>query len=291
LSNRCDNVLVVSSGLLFEPSLNPKPGGVTPTVRDEDKCYLDFLIHSSMVQSIMVETCRAYQEGNKKPLLYGLRLYRKLLDDRKINKNIAFGEFLLHLPFSIAINSSKSSRELAINSSSIVIKESGRDEGVELYRILRRLSPSYLGKYEGVEADINESYPASLYSVIKKYSWDLVFHELLFDYEISIQTKEFMERVNARSLRERFLWGLLYIISMYGDAFVAKKNGFLSYIKTRNDAKMAMRVAKKYGIYNAIMFLERVWRPMNVNPGASLDVLSSSISLYFYDKALHNFLE
>lgn len=291
MSNRCDNILAVSSGLLFEPSLNPKPGGVTPTISDEDKCYFDFLIHSSMVQSIMVETCKAYQEGNKKPLLYGLRLYRKLLDDRKIDKNVAFGEFLLHLPFSIAINSSKNSRELAINSSSAVIQGSGRDEGMELYRILRRLSPSYLGRYEGVEADINESYPTSLYSVIKKYSWDLVFHELLFNYEISIKTKEFMERVNAKSLRERFMWGLLYIISTYGDTFIAKKNGFLSYIKTRNDARMAMKIAKKYGIYNAIMFLERVWRPMNVNPGASLDVLSSSISLYFYDKAIHNFLE
>ncbi|MGC8566538.1 MAG: triphosphoribosyl-dephospho-CoA synthase [Caldisphaera sp.] len=278
----CDMISKITNGLLVEPSLTPKPGAVTPEKRHKDKNYYDFLIHSNIVQKVMYETCKRYEKEEKNIIAYGFKLYRKFLIENNIGKNIALGEFLLHLPFSIAIYYGQNSYEIA-KASSEIIRNTGREEGIEYYEILKGLSLSYLGKYQGLEKDVNEGYPNSFIDVLEKYSWDLVYKELLNNYSISLEIKEKMEKINEEKLNEKFLWGFIHLISSYGDTLIAKKNGFNAFIKTRNDAEIAKIIAKKYGIKFALDYLDKLWRPLKINPGSSLDVLSSSITFYFLD--------
>ncbi|MGC8573018.1 MAG: hypothetical protein C0172_00905 [Caldisphaera sp.] len=274
----CKLIPILSMGLYVEPSLYPKPGGITPFNRD-DKNYFDFLIHASLTAKIMQDTCKRFEKKEKGIIAKALNEYKNYLLNYD-RKNIAFGEFLLHIPLSIGLAISSNIKEVAINSSKYVIEETGEYEGKLYYEILKILSPSYLGKYEGLMPDIFSSYPKSLYEVLSAYSWDLVNREMINGYQISLETIEYIKRFD--NLNEAFLKGLLYIISRYGDTLTAKRNGFHFYKKMINDAKIGLYISEKYGINYAINYLKGIWGK-NISPGSALDVLSSSISLYFLD--------
>ncbi|AFZ70732.1 Triphosphoribosyl-dephospho-CoA synthetase [Caldisphaera lagunensis DSM 15908] len=270
---QCDLIPILSMGLYVEPSLYPKPGGITPFNHD-DKNYFDFLIHASISSKIMHDAC--INEENS--LLNALIEYKEYLINYGIKKNVAFGEFLLHIPLAISLKNSTNIMELTRNASNI-IKNSGEKEGKIYYDILRILTPSYLGKYIGIMPDIFTSYPKSLYEVLKAYSWDLVNNELINNYSISLNALNYIKKF--KNVKEGFLRGLLFIISNYGDTLTAKRNGFYFYKKMMMDAKVALRIADKYGIDFSINYLKSLWN--NASPGSALDVLSTSISLYFLD--------
>ncbi|MFP3227445.1 MAG: triphosphoribosyl-dephospho-CoA synthase [Caldisphaera sp.] len=274
----CRLIPILSMGLYIEPSLHPKPGGVTPFNQD-DKRYFDFLIHASLTAKIMHNTCERFQRNEKNVIAKALKEYKNYLlkFDRR---NIAFGEFLLHIPLSIGILQSTNIKDVAINSSKYIIEETGKEEGILYYEILKMLSPSYLGKYEGLMPDVFSSYPKDLYEVLRAYSWDLVNGEIINGYPISLETVQYFKKFD--NLNEAFLNGLLYIISRYGDTLTAKRNGFKFYKKMIDDATIGLYISKKYGIEYAINFLRDIWGK-NISPGSALDILSSSISLYFLE--------
>lgn len=269
----CDLIPILSMGLYVEPSLYPKPGGITPFDHD-DKNYFDFLIHASIAAKIMYDACKKEKDALSNALIE----YKNYLINWGIKKNIAFGEFLLHVPLAISLKKSTSIKDLTENASNI-IKKSGELEGKIYYEILRMLTPSYLGKYIGLMPDVYSSYPKSLYEVLKTYSWDLVNNELLNNYSISLQTLDYIKKF--KNIKEGFLKGLLFIISKYGDTLTAKRNGFYFYKKMMIDANVALKISDKYGLNFAINYLKSQWN--NVSPGSALDVLSTSISFYFLE--------
>jgi triphosphoribosyl-dephospho-CoA synthase len=276
----------LSLGLRLEPLLHPKPGAVTRIKSHADKNVIDFCVHAFLVEASMLRAFIASEHREEDPLSTGLEEYLNLLKKFNIKKNIALGSALLHIPLASALGLFESPPEVErLVSVASATALSSRRGGEVYYRILEYLRPSHLRKYEGPIPGVGSGYPGNLAEVLRVTRWDYVHSELLNGYKLSLEAlKMIMERAkDASSIEEPALYTLINMLSRYGDTLIMTKYGIRAMERAKKEASIAKYLSEKLGIVEALEDLDRLWRNRGWNPGAILDILSTAISLYYYD--------
>jgi triphosphoribosyl-dephospho-CoA synthase len=275
----------LSLGLRLEPLLHPKPGAVTRLMSHTDKSVIDFCVHTLPSEMAMLRGFLASLNGEEDPIYLGLSEYLKVLKSLGITRNIALGSLMLHLPLAVALGNFSfppEPSELAKAATSAVL--SSRMGGKAYYELLRFLKPSHLRRYEGPFVDVSRGDPSSLAEALRAASWDHVHSELLNGYKKSLELLGFIENYhNKADVETRFLHALLFFLAKYGDTLVMEKYGVRAFQRSLDDARWALAYSAKVGIKEVLEILDNLWRGRGWNPGASLDVLSVSISLYYYN--------
>ncbi|MEN2999775.1 MAG: triphosphoribosyl-dephospho-CoA synthase [Acidilobaceae archaeon] len=274
----CSAVPALSLGLYYEPSLHPKPGAVTPLAPHRDKDFLDFVYNASLIELSLMESCR------RASISAGLRKYRELAVAAGLRTNVALGSALLHIPLSSVLREGLSPPEQLARRAHYMVTEGGEEEAREYYLLLETFRPSHLGRYEGPVPSVGSGYPRSFASVLRAASWDMVHRELLSGYKLSLGVLR--ELRGEGPLKSKALRALLLLLSEHGDTLIGSKYGFAAYKKVKEEAREALLLSERVGEEKAVGWLDELWRSRGWNPGAALDVLSVSISLYSYEKVL-----
>lgn len=272
----CALVPALSLGLYYEPSLHPKPGAVTPLAPHRDKDFYDFIENASLIELSMMEACV------KRSIASGLRRYRELLISAGFRTNVAIGSALLHIALASSLGEGRAAPvELAYRAQQKVL---GEDGGREYYMLLEAFRPSHLGRYVGPAPSVGSGYPKSLAEALKASSWDMVHRELLEGYPLTLEVLSALREEGP--LRLRALRALLILLSEHGDTLIASKYGYSAYKRAKGEAREALALAERLGTEAALEWLDGLWRPRGWNPGAALDILSTAISVYNYNKSL-----
>jgi len=280
----CDPLVVrvLGVGARIEPLIHPKPGAVTRLHRHPDKDVVTYMISSIPLDLALSKTCRQASTDCNGSMASGMKAYRdayEKLIPRRVNTSL--GTLLLLLPMSMAhgVTGLRDPWGLARVSSSLVARCTGRDEAVEYYGLLKLFRPSHMGRYTGPLPDIDEGVPDNFMVILRANSWDLVHREILSGYPLTLEALSIM--VEARGgLEDRSLKALLHLLSRYGDTLIARKYGMSAFKKARAEAIHALMYAERVGLRAAIEYLDSLWRPRGWNPGAVLDIIAASISMY-----------
>ncbi len=276
----------LSAGLRIEPLLHPKPGAVTRISSHEDKNVIDFCEHAIIIENAMLRAFIASRNGERDPFNLGLREYLVELSKLEIRTNVALGSALLHIPLASALGSFSippSLEELVRTGASMA--QGSREGAVTYYKILEMLKPSHLRRYEGFIPGVGEGYPKSFVEVLHSARWDLVHSELLNGYRMSLETYKILEEEYSKDedIERSALVALLNLLANYGDTLILEKFGIRSYMRAIEESREALLLSKKFGIRKALEILDSRWRQRNWNPGASLDILATAISLFYYN--------
>lgn len=272
------------AGPTLEPLFHPKPAAVTRIEGHEDKDVLDFGVHASILTRSMMEACIAKEEK----LAAGLGVYKKLLEKLGVRRNIAVGTTLLMLPLAAALSESAellSARELARFASKIAVN-AGPETTRAYYDVLNLVKPSHLRRYRGYVPAVGDKGPfPGFREVLRAASWDLIHSELLDGYKRTLVVLERLgdKPLSPRELEEKALIELLRLLADYGDTLILAKWGMRAYTRAKLEARAALSLAEKVGVYEAIDWLDSLWRPRRWNPGAVLDIVAVAIGLYFYN--------
>ncbi len=272
------------TGPTLEPLFHPKPAAVTRIEGHEDKDVLDFGVHVSIIARSMVEACIAREEK----IAAGLRVYKKLLEKLGVRRNIAVGTTLLMLPLAAALSESTeplSAHELARLASRIAVN-AGPATTHAYYEVLNLVKPSHLRRYRGYVPAVGSMGPFPVFrEVLKAASWDLIHSELLNGYKRTLFVFERLgdKPLSPRELEERALMELLRLLADHGDTLILAKWGMRAYTRAKLEARAALSLAEKVGIYEAVDWLDSLWRPRRWNPGAALDIIAAAVGLYFYN--------
>jgi triphosphoribosyl-dephospho-CoA synthetase len=279
-----EGVSALIAGPILEPLFHPKPAAVTRVEGHEDKDVLDFGIHVSILSRSMLVSCTAREEK----LAAGLRVYKESLKKLGIHRNIAVGTMLLMLPLAAALGASDrllSVRELARLASRIAV-ESGPATTRMYYEILSMVRPSHLRRYRGYVPAVGDKGPFPAFrEVLRAASWDLIHSELLEGYKRTLSIAERLgdRPLSPRELEERALMELLRLLASHGDTLILAKWGMRAYTRAKLEARAALSLAEKVGVYEAIDWLDSLWRPRRWNPGAALDIIAAAVGLHFYN--------
>ncbi len=277
----CSMVSLLSLGLYYEPVLYPKPGGVTLFYRHSDKSVYDFIVNATLVESSLAEACRG------RSISLGLATYRVLVERFGLKSNIALGSLMLHLPLSVSLGLGVASSIYdLVSEARRVVESTGEDGAREYYRLLEYFKPSHLGVYYGIVPSIGSGYyPRSLIEALKASSWDIVHRELIEGYPITLEALNMLwdygDPLEVNALRVT-----LILLARHGDTLIASKFGYSAYKKAIVEARIALELIDKDGVYRAIEWLDNLWRPRGWNPGAILDIIATAISLYNYTRVL-----
>ena len=280
-------VLRIVSGMVLEPLIHPKPGGVSRVQGHPDKDVYDFEVHAVEASECLYRACRtSLSRGCVRGIRAGLECYLGLIERLGLaGRNIAFGTYMLLLPLSTAIPHTRGGVEdLAIQALKCIRGCSG-DEGLLYLTILSRLAPSHLkGGYEGPLPSVWEPRPVELWRVFEGASWDLVHSELAEGYPRSLAASRLLSLLLASGsgFEEAARWTLLHLLSSYGDTLIYSKYGGKAFIRALEEARTAWRLSGRLGATMALEMLDRLWRPRGWSPGASFDLLAAAISLAFY---------
>lgn len=283
--DRCSATTLIAQGLYLEPVIHPKPGAVTCLRPHSDKSVADFIVNASLAEIALHEACTWRLRGLESPIARGFEVYRLLALKAGLRTNIALGSLVLALPIASALSSKAGAPVVDVvrEAHSIVVSETSSRDSVEYYKLLELLRPSHLGRYEGPVPGIGSGYPTSFTEVLRAASWDLVHRELLEGYPITLEAFKMMLEGKG-STHESFLYTLLELLARYGDTLIASKFGFSAYRRARMEALEALRIAMVDNVYEAVEWLDRLWRPRGWNPGAVLDVMAVALGLLFYHK-------
>jgi triphosphoribosyl-dephospho-CoA synthase len=281
----CSLVPLIAQGLYLEPIVHPKPGAVTPLKPHSDKGVVDFIVNASIAEVALYEACTWRSRGLISPIARGLKVYRALASKLGLETNIALGSLILALPLATALSSKGGAPvgEIAREAHSIVVNETGSEEAVEYYKLLEFFKPSHLGSYSGPVPSVGSGYPNSFTDILKVASWDLVHRELLEGYPVTLEAFNMLVEGEA-SIVESFLTTLLELLARHGDTLIASKYGFTSYKRVKKEALEALRMSSRDGVYEAVEWLDSLWRPRGWNPGAILDVMAVALGLLLYNK-------
>ncbi len=285
--DNCNTIPLIAQGLYLEPIMHPKPGAVTLIKSHSDKDVVDFMINSSIAEIALYETCTWRFKNLESPIARGFKVYRFLASRLGLKTNIALGSLTLALPLAAALSSKAGApvNEVVREAYHIVINETSSEEAVEYYRLLELFKPSHLGSYSGPIPGVGSGYPRSFIDILKVASWDLVHRELLEGYPITLEAFNMMVKGGA-SLVESFLTTLLELLARYGDTLIASKYGFTAYRRVKIEALEALRISSRSNIYEAVEWLDKLWRPRGWNPGAVLDVMAVALGLLLYHKVV-----
>ena len=280
----CDPLVirVLGAGARIEPLLHPKPGAVTRMNSHSDKNVFTYMMASIPLDLALSTTCTRSSTDCTSSIAYGMRAYRSAYE-RLIPKrvNTSLGTLLLLLPIAMTHGATglRDPWELARTSSRLVVECTGRDEALEYYKLLKLFRPRHLGRYVGPLPDIDEGVPDSFTAILRANSWDLVHREILFGYPLTLNALNTMREASG-NLEDKALKALLHILSSHGDTLIARRYGMMAFKKARAEAQHALLYSEKVGIRVALEYLDSLWRPRGWNPGATLDVIAVSISLY-----------
>ncbi|WP_148679086.1 triphosphoribosyl-dephospho-CoA synthase [Aeropyrum pernix] len=282
----CSLAATLSYGAVLEPYLHPKPGGVTPYASEGGKSFGDFVLHATLSSRLLAWAClKAWKNGPIGVIASVKERYLREVVPR-FKGNIAYGTFMLMAPLAVAIALSKSSEpeELVTTARDTIYCCTGRRESLLHYKILRRLSPSHLGRYRGELPDVASGgerdippYPL----LLKLNSWDMVHRELAKGYPITLEAyRHSLNRVKeGRSVEEALLEALLKVLAEHGDTLIFQKYGGRAFKMAREEARVAFHVSERWGVRHAITWLERLWRGREWNPGAALDIVAVASGL------------
>ncbi|MDT7865435.1 MAG: triphosphoribosyl-dephospho-CoA synthase [Desulfurococcales archaeon] len=281
----CSVTPLIAQGLYLEPVIHPKPGAVTPLRPHSDKSVVDFIVNASIAEVALYEACTWRSRGLGSPIARGFKVYRILASKLGLKTNIALGSLTLALPLAAALSSKAGApvSEVVREAHSIVVNETGFEEAVEYYKLIEFLKPSHLGGYTGPVPSIGSGYPSSFTDILKAASWDLVHRELLEGYPITLEAFNMLVEGGA-PIAESFLTTLLELLARHGDTLIASKYGFTAYKRVKAEALEALRMLSGGGVYEAVEWLDSLWRPRGWNPGAALDVMAVALGLLLYHK-------
>jgi len=288
-ASSCWLVEALSTGVILEPILHPKPGAVTRLRSHDDKNLVDFAVHSLPVRLGMMTACESASGSGIDPIADGLRVYRASLLRLGIDSNIGLGTALLMIPLSASLGhlGYPAPPERITEEARRICRSATPMAAREYYDILHMLRPSHLREYTGPVPAVGEGYPSSFSSILEVASWDLVHRELHLGYKVTLSTyRRIMGLIaDGYSLEEASLVALLEVLSTQGDTLILAKYGIRAFQRAKI---MAMRTLKavmrdKSRIYNSVDELDSEWRRLGWNPGASLDVLAAALGLLFYD--------
>jgi len=285
--NACSGVSLIAYGLYVEPIIHPKPGAVTILRPHADKDVLLFAEHASIAEVALYEACMWAYRGLKSPIARGLSVYRGLVEKFGIKTNVALGSVLLATPIAVALSRMFGAPVSSIvgEARRVVYEETGSEEAAEYYRLLEYFKPSHLGRYTGPIPGVGEGYARSFVEVLRVASWDLVHRELLEGYPVTLQAYNIIAS-RREPLPELFLRTLLELLATHGDTLIAAKYGFTAYRRAKAEALEALKRASEWGVYEAVEWLDRLWRPRGWNPGAVLDILAVTLGLVNYGRTL-----
>jgi triphosphoribosyl-dephospho-CoA synthetase len=282
----CMLALRLSAGARVEAVLHPKPGAVTACRPHPDKAVWDFMVHSVALDEALLEACKASTRGAGDPLGEGLARYASSLAALPLpQSNVGLGEALLLTPLAAALprvaGSGCEPRRLAGEASRIALS-AGPGAAGAYYRLLARLSPSHLGRYEGPVPGVGEGEPRGLAEVLEAAKWDHVHAELLEAYPRSLWLYERIARRLPRlGLAGAALEALLEALARLGDTLILAKWGTRAYLRARREAAEALLYYRRgvMGLSEALEWLDGLWRPRRWSPGAVLDLLAAALGL------------
>lgn len=302
--NRDDIVWAGQLASALEVSAYPKPGNVHRTSDLDGKKFQRFITGSVVIGPSLREAVdRGADAGRGKIEVSDVQIGRAIRDGVNATKgwageNTNLGTLLLLIPLASAASmtaakESEFETEKLRENLSDILKSSGSEDALNVYRAISIANAGGMGKVDRLsvreesskERIAEEDIP--LYEIMKiSADRDQISKEWVSDMQITFEEgypllKELYEKNEA--LNPAVVQTFLNILSAHPDSFVRRKHGEEIAQETSERAKA---VLDKGGMFTregrkAVDELDESFRRESINPGATADLIASSLMVSF----------
>lgn len=296
--------IALSSAISLEVAAYPKPGNVHRLHDYKDTRFEDFLITSHVMQPIFVEIFNDSLEG--KHIEIGKAIYLSVKFAKRMHKNGNTNLGLSTLLIPLAASAPRCLPELNINKLATeavnIVKNSDVNDAIMFYKAIREASPSYIKKGKPENTNLPDVYAINFEDELKKNNytlwdvftesatWDLVSRELVNGYPESLLVKTLIERnFNKLGWNDSVVLAYIYLLSLRPDSLVIRKSNKKVAQSIMNDAKLIYKkkINSKEG-KKLLNMLDKKLGSLQLNPGATADIIASGIAFYNIQKIAEN---
>ncbi len=301
--------ILLSIGPILEATAYPKPGNVHRLRDFPDTRFEDFMVSGLVFVPFMAKCIRRGIRGKYGKVVIGDIVYGIVRSSMEIHGggNTCLGTATLLSPIALSIgNYLRKSKDLRMNISMVVekasflIKEySTVFDAIYFYKAIRFIKPSYLSRKDKTEDLPNvftRDYAKKLMKdnvrlwdiLVASSKFDLICSEVVNAYPITLKAMKF--------LREKLKCGIdwnyavidtfLYVLSNVMDTLVVRKQGVeaMKYISTKAHEILGLGGSSNPKGFKLLKELDKELSTKKINPGASADIVATSISLYALTK-------
>ncbi len=295
--------LMLSIGPALEVVAYPKPGNVHRLRDFHDTRFEDFIITSLVFVPFMARCIKRGYRGKYGKVLVGDLIYGIVKNSMEIHGggNTCLGTSTLLVPIALSLGHLlRMSRRIDIKtlakvSSNLVKRYSTVLDSIYFYKAIRFIKPSYLSpkdKTNGFPNVFSGRYRKELFTKNIRL-WDvlqvsarvdIVSKEVVEGYPITLKATSFLKR----RLSEGIDWNYavidtyLYVLSTTRDTLVMRKHGkeVMDYISMKAREILEVGGSSTLKGFNLLRKFDEELGSKNINPGASADIVATSISLH-----------
>ena len=267
---------LLALGAMVEPLIHPKPGGVTRKSGWRGMNIYTFAKAQAALHYALEAAClHGCREGC---LAAAVRSYLSMLRRLGVRENANLGTLILMTP--IACTGPAGDPEEHLRSAASCARGLGGEDAVLYYKALEAFMPSHLGYYQGpLPAVGSGEYPRSFLEILRGARWDYVHSELLEGYPKTLEAYHYI--ANRGDSEEEIALLLLSLLAKYGDTLIGRRHGWRAMLRAMAEARMALSVALRAGVADAIRWLRGEWSARGWTPGAVLDIVATALGVYY----------
>jgi len=301
--------ILLSIGPILEATAYPKPGNVHRLRDFPDTRFEDFMVSGLVFVPFMAKCIRRGIRGKYGKVVIGDIIYGIVRNSMEIHGggNTCLGTATLLSPIALSIGYYLGrSKNLRLNISMIVKKASSlvREystvlDAIYFYKAIRFIKPSYLSRRDktgNLPNVFTKDYAKKLMKnnvrlwdiLIASSKFDLVCSEVVNAYSITLKAMEFLKE----KLRKGIDWNyvvvdtFLYVLSNTMDTLVVRKHGVeaMKYVSMKAHEILSLGGSSNPKGFKLLKELDKELSTKKINPGASADIVATSISLYALTK-------